>query len=258
MNTKFYAHYKKMLEQEYALKRGGAVKPVWELIHDKELTVCPAFKGKNFDDSNLKLMVVGRAVNGWDVDTALCTSLENTVNMVMNQKDRFDHIICTKGIKYFDENTKQSKKYYYSRSRFWKLIRYIFEENGEETDFNHKIVWSNLYKVSPYVNGNPGWRLVKPQMQTYIDCLRDEINEYRPNNILFITGMDYLNPWPNEPQFGNAFKIGNNNQIDFTESSYETGIFENSKIVVCGRPETKSDEAIRNMAKEILTLFKTV
>ena len=254
----FYTYYREFLTQNYAMNRGGGKKPVWEWIKDRQLTACPAFVGNKYNESALRLMVVGRAVNGWDVDADRCVSLESALDVILQQKDRFEDVVKEEGIPYVDPQTNEAKIYHYSTSRFWRLIQYILEEAGEGRDYNQRIVWSNLYKVAPYVTGNPAWRLVKPNMQTYIDCLLEEIRTYKPTHILFITGMDYLNPWKKEPQFGAQLGVGSNNQVRFTDRPYESGVFEGAKIVACGRPEGKSYEAIRTMAKEILQEFENL
>ena len=251
MNKTFY---EKMMAQEYAISKGGPHKQVWEWIKEKQLTVCPSFVGNKYEESKLRLMVVGRAVNGWEVDTARCTTLKNTLDMILQQENRFEDVVKPE-VFYRDPKTKEIKSYSYKKSRFWRLIQNILEEAGEREDFHQRIVWSNLYKVAPYVTGNPAWSLIKPNMQTYIDCLIDEIRTYNPTHILFITGMDYLNPWVKEPQFGEHLGIGRKNQTNFENGQYETGIFEGRKIVVCGRPEGKSHQAISEMALEILQQF---
>lgn len=258
MNNKaFYPYYKKMLEQEYRFRGEVESKPIWRWIHEKRLTACPAFVGTLYEESNLRLMVVGRAVNGWDrIDTERCTSLENAVESALAQEECFDDVVNPNGIPYIDSKTGKEKRYYYSRSKFWKLIRCILDIGGDGRDFNHKIVWSNLYKVAPFVTGNPNWGLIKPQMQNYIDCLIEEIHLYKPTHILFMTGMDYLNPWSDEetmPCFGEYFGIGKDNS--FGDDVYRVGEFEGAKVVVCGRPEGKSNDAIQVMAKEILCRF---
>ena len=249
-------YYKKFFAQEYAVIKGGERKQVWEWIKEKRLTACPCFVGNKYKESPLRLMVVGRAVNGWEVDADQCTSLENTLDVILHQKDRFEDVVKVEGVPYIHPETNENKVYHYSTSRFWRLIQYVLEEAGEGTNFHQKIVWSNLYKVAPYVTGNPSWRLVKPNMQTYIDCLVEEIHTYTPTHILFVTGMDYLNPWAKEPQFGAQLGVGKNNQTQFEDRQYESGIFGNAKIVVCGRPEGKSYEGIRTMAREILQEFR--
>ena len=251
----FEDYYKELLTQEWAITRGGERKQVWEWIRDRQLTACPAFVGSKYKESALRLMVVGRAVNGWEVNSDSCTSIEGTLNVILQQKDRFEDVVKEEGIPYIDPQTKENKVYFYKNSRFWRLIQNVLAEAGEGEDFHQRIVWSNLYKVAPYVTGNPAWRLVKPNMQTYIDCLIEEIRTYKPTHILFITGMDYLNPWTKEPQFGAQLGVGKINQTHFAGSQYESGVFENARIVVCGRPEGKSYESIRTMAKEILREF---
>lgn len=254
----FRTYYEKLLSHNYAIEKDGVAKQIWEWIREKELTACPFFVGNKYEISPLRLMVVGRAVNGWDVDTAQCSSLESTIIMVLHQNARFEDVVNPNGIPYFDSETKETKVYHYSTSRFWRLIQYILEEAGEGEDFHQRIVWSNVYKVAPYVTGNPAWSLVKPNMQTYIDCLIEEIRINKPTHILFVTGMDYLNPWEKEPQFGEQLGIGKKNQTKFEDCQYECGVFEGAKIVVCGRPENKSYDNIREMAKEILNKFDTI
>ncbi|MBE6036272.1 MAG: hypothetical protein E7223_01420 [Clostridiales bacterium] len=253
-NSIFQSYYSKLLSSPYKFKSENRKLPTWAWISEKKLTVCPHFVGNLYPESSLRLMVVGRAVNGWDVDAESCTSLEAALNMVFRQEDRFEDVAKDK-IVYIDSQTGKEKSYRYSNSRFWKLIRHILEQSGESENYHQRILWSNLYKVAPYTTGNPSWGLIKPQMQIYIDLLVKEIRLYKPSHILFITGMDYLNPWPNEPQFGETLGIGTRNQTKFFDSKFEVGEFEGSKIVVCERPENKSDEAIAQMARDILKLF---
>lgn len=253
-NEVFYPHYEKLLAQEYHFWRESETKPVWRWIKEKRLTVCPAFVGSLYEKSKLRLMVVGRAVNGWDkIDTEKCTSLKEAVEAALQQEDCFNDVVNADGIPYVDSTTGEKKKYFYNRSKFWKLIRAILEENGESEDFNKKIVWSNLYKVAPFVTGNPGWSLIKPQMETHMALLLDEIRAYRPTHILFITGMDYINPWNDRKCFGELLGVGKSD--NFGDDAYRTGSVEGAKVVICGRPELKSDEDIRQMAKEILKYF---
>ena len=252
-NNIFNPYYKELLAQEYHFWRETETKPVWQWIREKRLTVCPSFKGKRYgENKNFRLMVVGRAVNGWSIPNIVeSRSLEDVLSKGTKQEFSFNDIIDEKGIEQED-----GSRYYYSRSRFWKLIRNVLEEAGEGENFHKKIVWSNLYKVSPYKSGNPGWSLVKPKIETHIELLIEEMRAYKPTHILFVTGMDYLNPWSKDksmPSFGETLGLGTSDK--FEGDNYEVGEFEGAKLVVCGRPELKSDDDIREMAKEILSKF---
>ena len=56
-------------------------KNVWEKICDNTLTAAPHFKGELFgENKNFKLMVVGRAVNGWEYDFNNCVSENDVLN----------------------------------------------------------------------------------------------------------------------------------------------------------------------------------
>ena len=62
-----------------------------------------------------------------------------------------------------------------------------------------------------------------------------------------------INPWENRACFGKILGVGENDKFD--GENYKVGFVEEAKVVVCGRPELKSDEDIRQMAKEILKYF---
>ena len=159
-------------------------------------------------ESKLKLMVVGRAMNGWgsfkdihDVDSAITDTFR-----LLEEKNVLADVTTRGGI-HTEDGT-----YYYSKSKFWKLIKYVLEEYGEakefswycdngEPEWNQKIVWSNLYKISPSLGGNPNEQFIKNNMQTYIDILMEEIEINQPDKILFITDWNCMNPFEDAPSF---------------------------------------------------------
>ena len=170
--------------------------------------------------------------------------------MALNQSDRFDDVVNEEGIDYIVEETGEKRKYFYSRSAFWRLIKDLLAEYDEHDEWNQRIVWSNLYKIAPYTTGNPNWSLVKPEMPTYIECILEEIRLYKPKSVLFVTGLDYLAPWESEPTFIDALNIK-----ESKENPYVLGVghYENSKILVCVRPEKKKTD---EMAKIIKAAFE--
>lgn len=216
-------------------------------------------------ESKLKLMVVGRAMNGWgsfkdihDVDSAITDTFR-----LLEEKNVLADVTTRGGI-HTEDGT-----YYYSKSKFWKLIKYVLEEYGEakefswycdngEPEWNQKIVWSNLYKISPSLGGNPNEQFIKNNMQTYIDILMEEIEINQPDKILFITDWNCMNPFEDAPSFSEKLGLQNCNNNQFVVS---TGYFDNRKIVICKRPDSKfrnTNTMIKEWAVEIKQAFDSI
>lgn len=58
-------------------------------------------------------------------------------------------------------------------------------------------MWTNLYKVAPSEGQNPKTTLIKLQEEKCIEILRKEININKPKHILFLCGLDWLEPFIN-------------------------------------------------------------
>lgn len=252
-------YYKKILETEF---KG---KTIFEQLGKNGLTVSKSYKGSEYDNCSEKIMIVGRAMNGWEDDRKF-TSVDDFIDTFLYEfqnisetKNVFDDVVNRKGF----ESKGRKRNYLYINSKFWKLIHHILKEygmandnwydddNGGNMDWNKKIVWSNLYKVSPYAEGNPEWKLIKPNMQEYIDIIKAEIKQYNPNKIIFITDRWHLDPWVKQPKFSEALGI------KFVEEPKNcivgTGGYNGAKIIVCTRPDKRGmkNEDVATMAKEI-------
>jgi len=261
--SNFYDLYLKLMESE----NNG--KLIWEKIRDKELSAAPCFAGNMFEKSKARLMVIGRAVNGWEIDFfENCIDAYSTTEAILSQSYDFNAIINPKGIPSID--TPQKRNYFYSSSRFWRLIKYLLEEYNEsdcstqsvdswytdEQHWNQRILWSNLYKVAPRNGNNPEWQLIKPQMQTYIDIVKEEIEVHKPEHILFVTDWNYFAPWKREPSFAEDFNI-HLTQENYGSNVVAKGIFNNRKMIVCKRPDIRgtSYQNVAEMAKKIKCVF---
>lgn len=234
--------YTDLLSQEWKEKQ------VWEHIKEKEMSVAPHFVGKYYNDVNIKLMIIGRCLNGWEVEFPNCETINDTLDSILNQPSRFEDAVNENVIPYIDEQGNE-KRYYYSRSAFWRLIKKLsITYNGEE-DWNEKIVWSNLYKVSPRKGGNPSWRLIKGKIPTYIEIVKKEIETCNPTHIVFVTDLNFLNPY-NKPElrFGDALNIKEiKENFKYVVAK---GEYNGAKIVVCKRPERRpTDEMIEEIKK---------
>ncbi|MBE6030858.1 MAG: hypothetical protein E7225_04600 [Clostridiales bacterium] len=249
------------------MKRRDGGNEIWEEIRDKKLTAAPAFEGDLYEHSKSRLMVVGRAVNGWEVDFPVFNNAEEATSAIIGQSFDFSDVVNPKGLPYPDEPSR--KNYFYSKSKFWKLIKFILElygdsdKNGMSTwytdnlHWNRRIIWSNLYKIAPRKGGNPDWSFFIPDMQYYIDIIKTEIKQYRPDRILFVTDWNYFSPENCESTFANEFLL----EKSCNENScvVASGKYGEISVVVCKRPDRSysiKNIDIINMAKEIHDYFE--
>lgn len=141
-------------------------------------------------------MVVGRAVNGWTtgiLPDALASSsaAESYADLVLTS-------VAGKGscpMRWVTEHWNASPgQYNTKRSAYWRVIRAVVAQLGiakvEDTTWPSHLVWSNLYKMAPAKDGNPGGALCEVQLPGCIELLRLELMTYRPSRLLLLTGLD--------------------------------------------------------------------
>lgn len=202
---------------------------------------------------NVRLMVVGRAVNGWDEfkagdRDAFMASAEQYIdgqgflwlghenkNGVLDDELAAESYINAHGEKvHYDLRT----------SPFWRTTKvitqrlYDWAESEIPARWYEHIVWSNLYAIAPKDGGNPDEMMKKAQSSTCRELLLEQIKLYAPTHILFVTGLDWF-----------AEFWGNNILCEMTELTDQEkygkypvscGTFESSKVVVTMRPEFRS------------------
>lgn len=155
-----------------------------ELSTDKvTLSFVPAICGAGYKESVKKIMVVGRAPNGWSMASYKdggCAP-ESWFKANLSWVYQEGPIRCDNG-----EMHKPSVNH----SKFWQFIRYNLSLNNPNIDtkkFTDTIVWTNLYKISPEIKGNPSDKLCDETCGLMDDILLAEIKYYQPNEIWFLT-----------------------------------------------------------------------
>ena len=235
-------------------------KELWEHIKARgegeegesgELTAVPCMVGNCYDSQEFKIMIVGRAVNGWRGAIGDCSKKNKAVLSVLNQKNRlyvFGEV--------FSED-KDGTKYYYKRSSFLRMMYQLVERfSGSEENWHQRIAWSNLFKISPRNGGNPKWRMVRENINLYCDIIKEEIKQNRPDLVVFVTGLNFFDPYPNRKTYS-SFRV----LIDKEVSPEKlpnficcAGSFVDDpdiKLVVCDRPE-------RRLVAEIVNNIESV
>lgn len=178
------------------------LEPLKERFWSSELTSAPLMVGEKYNTSTfngkpLRVMYVGRAMNGWETKWKEGTTKELIEQIFSNNMDMKT---ISKGI-IKDENGNQI--YNYNQSPFWQLCHQLMNLFGIEESWSEYVAWSNLYKVSPMKSGNPKNELIKKTIKNSADILRLEISYLRPTHIIFVTDSWWYEP---EGIDENAFK----------------------------------------------------
>lgn len=157
---------------------------------DLGLTAFCASEGENARGG---LMVLGRAVNGWEDKPWKIENLRNE-GKIRGIIDGLYNFTSTKWVMDCRIHPEKYNNYPITRSAFWRVIESVTKKLIPETtdeNWTDYIAYSNLYKVSPYCGGNPSNRLAEIQRKDCINLLKQEITQWQPERILFLTGLNW-------------------------------------------------------------------
>ena len=171
--------------------------PVIESYSRESAPLC-GFMAREGRKYNKRLMVVGRAVNGWGnkkstAELQYSSARQNFIDSFRSSDDDCPMVWVAK-------SAGNTDGYNTNRSAFWRVIRRVSRRlgvwhDGQEENWSSRLVWSNLYKISPHACGNPSDKLCALQEPGCIELLRKEIEDYQPERILFLTGMNWAKPF---------------------------------------------------------------
>ena len=158
------------------------------------------FCGMRGSQYNGELMVVGRAVNSfWQARyPSEFASLEGAMDFAQAViGDSNDTVNCPMG--WLNQSWAGEVDYKARRSTYWRAIHAVMENLGligaSDENWASKLVWTNLYKLSPQSGGNPSNYVCDLQLAGCIDLLQLELEHHRPAKVLFLTGMDWAEPF---------------------------------------------------------------
>lgn len=202
-----------------------------ERFWSHELTCAPAIVGKRYEESPFRLMYVGRAVNGWEADWQK-GSLDDLIEQVFSYNFEMASIA---------DNPNQNG-YNFNKSPFWQLCKEVMKLAGEEENWSDRVLWSNLYKVAPFKEGNPDNKLIKETIEQCIKILTYELRLYRPTHVVFVTDAWWFDPADTFiDSFSKELNIPVEHKTDKDIAIVGKGIWNkfncNAKIVVTKRPE---------------------
>lgn len=217
------------------------------------MTCVPAFVGEKYGSEKIKLMLIGRAVNGWSADWGSNASeIAEQVLSIQFSMNSIDKCPI--------QNEGTLDEYNFNRCSFLNLGKTVLKDLGLKSEnISANLVWSNIYKVAPAISGNPNGKIQKLQRQGAIKILLKEIELFSPTHILFVTDLDWLEAtWrnnKNELSFAKAMDITENLTINNGKYVKAFGIYNKIPYVVCVRPETRS---IEEMSNDINYAFNSV
>lgn len=224
---------------------------------EKALTCAPGFIGECYgENANFRLMYVGRSVNGWGIawnqeDDFATQALEAKLRRTDSENKEFDlnDVASNPGqvcVRFNKEGKEINGKYHYNRSPFFQLCKSLLTECGISKTWAENIAWTNLFKVAPYVAGNPGDKLKEYSLKACVAILKKEIELYEPTHIVFVTGWEWFKDFELKTKFKElpSEKDGRINDfingfgtLDFSDIN---GKYKSAKVVICQRPEGRN------------------
>lgn len=235
----------------------------------KQLTATMFLRGVNYGDSNVRLLVIGRAVNGWKEAYSWYAKEEidvnNKVHEIITQWDKEENseilfanelwtsdrrkpsLNETKGLQWVNFTLGKNAR----GSKFWRMTRKVAQELLEEEkreEWTKYIAWTNLCKVVPADGGNPNNTLYETQKKDCQKILAKELDILKPTHILVIAKYYHKGKASDCPQEDGWTK-------DFFEVLETYCENKNAKIAYITRPENRSKENQNEIAKILEDAF---
>lgn len=162
-----------------------------------------AMRGSHYDGG---LMVVGRAVNSfWRAH------FPEEFNNPDSASDFAQNVVSDSNIstgcpmKWLNEAWAGKVEYKARRSTFWRAVNSVMQglalTTHNDENWGSKLVWSNLYKVSPQSGGNPSKLICDLQLQGCLELLQLELEYHKPSRVVFATGTGWAKPFVSELGF---------------------------------------------------------
>ena len=244
------------LELEEVYERLFEEVKTWnDMTSNEPLTICPTVCGCEVKNNGSSPMFIGRAINGW------CPLVDEGKDALFEYKERLH--CCEKcGLSWVEgidvwrfciENGcsfvkgKKEEDLVDGRSKrtpFWQTVKYICKNDEDinipEEEYLKRIIWSNLYKASYVVGGNPT-DFYKQQILFCNVILIKEIERYNPGKLYFITEVNRRDNKQNRSWFCRDYS----DDLCFRELYEFLADSEwKDKVIVLTRPEFQSLQRI--------------
>ena len=216
-----------------------------DLYRDRQrpLTLFVPRQGSKYDG---RMMLIGRAVNGWKHDFILddVADEEGRTRFLDGVHRKEDQADCP--MKWVADLWPRPKgKYSTSRSAYWRAARKVAAHLGiRGSDWPSHLAWSNLYKVSPAGTGNPDSELRRAQLDACRRLLRWEVEHFQPKVIVALTGWWWFRDF--------AEALGADVEVIRDEPVEAVGRVGESLLVVAPHPQGKREGHIVERVREVV------
>lgn len=180
-----------------------------------------------------KILVVGKATNGWVTDS-------RDLGVLFDERGK-DRIFNRESQMVWVKEEQGGKGYNTNRSAFWRVVRRVSSDILSEEDWYNRIAWTNLYKVS-FQKGNPNKALMSGQFWYCVEILKTELEFFQPDIVLFFTS-----DWE-KPFLDTLFKKEELEQVSklrWGKKPYQTSLLlekkTNRKYLTSVHPQGKSE-----------------
>ena len=217
-------------------------------LKDRSLVCAPAAAGSMYEQSPSRLMYVGRDLGGWD-EVSGQTPAEIANYVLTDGRHGAEDFL----------NGSDSDYMFHNHSKFWHLCRALMDLAGEGKNWNQRIVWSNVYKLTPQVAPVRTlpffWDndIIAEYYSLCMDILKAEIDFFRPEHIVFVTGTSHFRPVDLGDSYAPVFSLDNDphkNAFDVTGKGYYTdSTGRKVKVVSTTRIELRAGTMEENAVK---------
>jgi hypothetical protein len=197
------------------------------------------------------LMIIGRALNGWDTTFTTAEANENICSVVEKCRQSFASGNGTCPIHWVEDRWGKSEKGQYrtSRSALFRMAKKLMEYFGHEGEgWTGHFCWNNMMRVSPSCSGNPpGWSC-EAQSAYAVDLLRMEMAVLQPAVVVFFTGDTWFRKW-----------VAKHLEQDVATGTvcdsphvFGGGFLGDSKVVIAPHPMGKKEDVLMAELKRLL------
>ncbi len=204
---------------------------------NSKLTGFLGIKGENY---NSKMVIIGRAVNGWGKYSFKPGS--SNVNRSIDNILLDNNCALSDKLHWVYKSEGCTDEYNTNKSAFWRVTKRVVLSNNycdNEAKWSTYISWTNLYKVSYADGGNPNNYLCNKQYELCRKILCKEIELFNPKFILFLTGNDWALPLINENTTLNRSK---NNYKAVESKGYFSFATKKIPIIIAKHPQGKNED----------------
>jgi hypothetical protein len=209
---------------------------------ENDLSIFFPQAGKKYFEENERILFIGKSVNGWVNESLDINELfdEENKSRIVNRDDE---------IYWVEKNDHPT--YNSNQSSFWRVIKMISLDFYKKEDWYNYIAWTNLYKLSPAIGGNPSSSLCNLQYTQCVKILDKEINYLDPKFVIFLTSF-----WERDYLELIGINIEKNRLIkwDNHETYYQK--YKNKIYIQSKHPQAKKETPHTNAIMKILHLYK--